>query len=151
MPLCGAGSSFEAKEPKLRGFRLPRTPKRHLKRRGLGCYLKKLPKSLAPRRNELRYTQYNQRLNCCTLRYCSLIEKIPRFFFEEEKQRKSSELLFFWPGTGVAMRSNLRKIIKIILLVILTIAPFRKNSCEFLRGFIGTGSQYQATKHRKNR
>ena len=80
MPLCGAGSSFEAKEPKLRGFRLPRTPKRHLKRRGLGCYLKKLPKSLAPRRNELRYTQYNQRLNCCTLRYCSLIEKILRFF-----------------------------------------------------------------------
>ena len=50
----------------------------------------------------------------------------------------------------VAMRSNLHKIIKMILLVILTIAPFLKNSCEFLRVFIGTGSQYQA-KHRKNR
>ena len=48
--------------------------------RCLGCYLKKLPKSLAPRRNELRYAQYNQRLNCCTLRYCSLIEKILWFF-----------------------------------------------------------------------
>ena len=106
---------------------------------------------MTPRRNELRYAQYNQRLNCWTLLYCSLIEKNPEIFFEEEKQRKSSELLFFWPGTGVAMRSNLRKIIKIILLVILTIAPFRKNSCEFLRGFIGTGSQYKTTKHRKNR
>ena len=62
------------------------------------------------------------------LRYHSFFEKNPEIFFEEEKQRKSSELLFFWPGTGVAMRSNLRKIIKIILLVILTIAPFRKNS-----------------------
>ena len=34
----------------------------------------------SPRRNKLRYAQYNQRLNCCTLRYCSLIEKILRFF-----------------------------------------------------------------------
>ena len=40
----------------------------------------------SPRRNELRYAQYNQRLNCCTLRYCSLIEKNPEIFFEEEKQ-----------------------------------------------------------------
>ena len=32
------------------------------------------------RRNELRYAQYNQRLNCCTLRYCSLIEKNPWIF-----------------------------------------------------------------------
>ena len=63
-----------------------------------------------------------------SLRYHSFFEKNPEIFFEEEKLRKSSELLFFWPGTGVAMRSNLRKIIKIILLVILTIAPFRKNS-----------------------
>ena len=51
MPLCGAGSSF-----------------------------KNYMQGGAPRRNELRYTQYNQRLNCCTLRYCSLIEKILRFF-----------------------------------------------------------------------
>ena len=54
----------------------------------------------SPRRNKLRYAQYNQRLNCWTLRYCSLIEKNLRIFFEEEKQRKSSELLFFWPGTN---------------------------------------------------
>ena len=50
-PLCGAGSSF-----------------------------KNYMQGGAPRRNELRYTQYNQRLNCCTLRYCSLIEKIIGFF-----------------------------------------------------------------------
>ena len=48
----------------------------------------------SPRRNKLRYAQYNQRLNCCTLRYCSLIEKNLRIFFEEEKQRKLSELSF---------------------------------------------------------
>ena len=48
----------------------------------------------SPRRNELRYAQYNQRLNCCTLRYCSLIEKNLRIFFEEEKQRKTHELSF---------------------------------------------------------
>ena len=34
----------------------------------------------SPRRNKLRYAQYNQRLNCWTLRYCSLIEKILGFF-----------------------------------------------------------------------
>ena len=48
----------------------------------------------SPRRNKLRYAQYNQRLNCCPLRYCSLIEKNPKIFFEEEKQRKLSELSF---------------------------------------------------------
>ena len=57
--------------------------------------IEKVAKSLSegfrsPRRNELRYAQYNQRLNCCTLRYCSLIEKNPKIFFEEEKQRKLS-------------------------------------------------------------
>ena len=48
----------------------------------------------SPRRNKLRYAQYNHRLNCCTLRYCSLIEKNPEIFFEEEKQRKAHELSF---------------------------------------------------------
>ena len=48
----------------------------------------------SPRRNKLRYAQYNQRLNCWTLRYCSLIEKNPKIFFEEEKQRKAHELSF---------------------------------------------------------
>ena len=61
--------------------------------------IEKVGKSLSegfrsPRRNKLRYTQYNQRLNCCTLRYCSLIEKNPEIFFEEEKQRKLTELSF---------------------------------------------------------
>ena len=43
----------------------------------------------APRRNELRYAQYNQRLNCCTLRYCSLIEKIIGFFRRGEAAKNS--------------------------------------------------------------
>ena len=54
--------------------------------------IEKVGKSLSegfrsPRRNELRYAQYNQRLNCCTLRYCSLIEKNPEIF----SKRRSSE------------------------------------------------------------
>ena len=43
----------------------------------------------SPRRNKLRYTQYNQRLNCCTLRYCSLIEKIIGFFRRGEAAKSS--------------------------------------------------------------
>ena len=50
----------------------------------------KLPEGFrSPRRNKLRYAQYNQRLNCCTLRYCSLIEKILGFFRRGEAAKSS--------------------------------------------------------------
>ena len=49
---------------------------------------------MTPRRNELRYAQYNHRLNCRTLRYCSLIEKILGFFRRGEAAKIFRAVIF---------------------------------------------------------